>query len=416
MLKSKIWKISKWILGLIGIYFFCTLLYFGYSEVDEKKGVYTYYWSGIQALFNNTEFGISDNKYLDTKFDGLDGPYISDGFRYDVSAQNKLIKTPISPGEEFIVAVGNKAVPGFKVKLRNNYATADHIYKRPEKLIAISDIEGNFIGFYSFLISNKVIDQQGNWIYGKGHLVLNGDFVDRGNQVTQVLWLIYKLEQQAETARGKVHYILGNHEIMMLQGNVSYANFKYIEAAKRISGVKFWDQATRSLYAENTELGTWLRSKNIVERIGENLFVHAGMNIRHVNENLDIKKLNQIAKANYGKPYTNNFINATEEMTLSGIYAPYWDRSLAMDFKNKMLYFLNNVKAKETTQLDLEKICRYYQVSRIIIGHSIVNDIRTDYDGKVIKIDVHHGTSMRSGKTKGIILQGNRAIKVDDAI
>ena len=231
-----------------------------------------------------------------------------------------------------------------------------------------------------------------------------------------MLWLIYKLEQQAETAGGKVHYILGNHEIMMLQGNVSYANFKYIEAAKRISGVKFWDQATRSLYAENTELGTWLRSKNIVERIGENLFVHAGLNIRHVNENLDIKKLNQIAKANYGKPYTNNFINASEEMTLSGIYAPYWDRSLAMDFKNKMLYFLNNVKAKETTQLDLEKICRYYQVSRIIIGHSIVNDIRTDYDGKVIKIDVHHGTSMRSGKTKGIILQGNRAIKVDDAI
>jgi hypothetical protein len=33
---------------------------------------------------------------------------------------------------------------------------------------------------------------------------LNGDFVDRGENVTQVLWLIYKIENQAQKQGGKL--------------------------------------------------------------------------------------------------------------------------------------------------------------------------------------------------------------------
>jgi len=140
-----------------------------------------------------------------------------------------------------------------------------------------------------------------------GHLVLNGDFVDRGTDVTQVLWLIYKLDQQAEAKGGKVHYILGNHEIMMLQGNVSYANFKYIQAAKAISGKTYWDESMLALHSKDAELGKWLRHRNVVERIGKTLFVHAGLNVRHINAGLDIPTLNKIARDNYGKPYSKNF-------------------------------------------------------------------------------------------------------------
>ena len=141
-----------------------------------------------------------------------------------------------------------------------------------------------------------MIDDKGNWIYGDSHLVLNGNFVDKGTDVKQVLWLIYKLDQQAEAKGRKVHYILGNHEIMMLKGNVSYANFKYIQASKEISGGKYWDEAMQSLYNKITELGKWLRTKKVVERIGTTLFVHSGLNAHHNKAGLNILTLNQIAR------------------------------------------------------------------------------------------------------------------------
>lgn len=414
MFTKKRWKIVKWLLVVVLLYFLLTTLYFGYSQVDEKKGVYTFYWSGLQALFNDQEFGIKKNKSLDTDYDGQDGPYIVNNVIYSVDEKGNLSKS-VAVNNEITVSTGKAYLQDFKVKRKGLEKVEDAIYSNPEKLLVVSDIEGNFTGFFSFLLSNRVIDTNGNWIYGDGHLVLNGDFVDRGKDVTQVLWLIYKLEQQAEAQGGKVHYILGNHEIMMLQGNVSYANFKYIQAAKEISGNQYWDRAMLRLYSENTELGKWLRNKNIVERIGNTLFVHAGLNVRHMDAGLDIPTLNKIARENYGKPYTKNFKSKKEELTLSSIYSPYWDRSLAMDFKNKALYFLNNINVKETSQQELNKLLKYYGASRVVIGHSIVDDIKVDYEGKVIKIDIKHGTQLRSGDTKGIFFENGHVYKVDDA-
>lgn len=69
----------------------------------------------------------------------------------------------------------------------------------PDKIVAISDIEGNFYGFSNFLIAYNVIDANYNWTFSNGHLILNGDFVYRGNNVVPVLWLIYKLEKQHKT-------------------------------------------------------------------------------------------------------------------------------------------------------------------------------------------------------------------------
>ena len=86
-----------------------------------------------------------------------------------------------------------------------------------------------------------------------------------------------------------------------------------------------------------------------------------------------------------------------------------------MDFKNKALYFFNNISVKPTSQQDLNRILKYYGASRIVIGHSIVDDIKADYAGKVIKIDLKHGTQLRSGDTKGIFLENGRLYKVDDA-
>ena len=414
-MKNKIWKLICWTGMLLAIYLIITTMYFGYSDVDEQKGVYTFYWSGVNAIFDkNKEFGIKRNKAVETKLNGLDGPYVIGKASYIVDAKGRFKKTLVSSNKTFSVQVDRPLNLGFDVKLNSSYEPAAQVYEMPEKLVAISDIEGNFTGFYSFLLANKIIDKSCNWIYGKGHLVLNGDFVDRGKQVTQVLWLIYKLDQQAKQAGGKVHYLLGNHEIMMLQGNVSYANFKYIEAAKRISKNSNWRDAMCFLYSPHSELGKWLRTKNIIEKIGKTIFVHAGLNMQHVNGKLGIEELNRIARLHYGISYRKQPTGTKERLTLSSVYSPYWDRDLAMDFKHTLLFFLNGLNTKKTTQTQVDSILNFYRGSRIVIGHSIVNDIQYDYNGTVVKIDIKHSEEMFSGSTKGVLIEHAELVKLND--
>ena len=54
------------------------------------------------------------------------------------------------------------------------------IYKNVSKIAALSDIHGQYDLFITLLMNNEIIDKNLNWIFGKGHLVINGDIFDRG--------------------------------------------------------------------------------------------------------------------------------------------------------------------------------------------------------------------------------------------
>jgi hypothetical protein len=116
--------------------------------------------------------------------------------------------------------------------IKDTLINENSIFPMPEKLIAISDIEGNFAAFRDFLINNGVINNENQWVFGSGHLVLNGDFFDRGLNVTECLWFIYHLEQEAVKNGGYVHFILGNHEIMNMNDDIRYVRNKYTETSK----------------------------------------------------------------------------------------------------------------------------------------------------------------------------------------
>ncbi len=413
---KKIKKVIKWSL-IIGLsYFIITTLYFGYDDIDSEKGIYKFYWSGLNAIWKRDKpFGFKKKEPVITYLDGIDGPYIYGDTIYTVDKDSELQEHLLNNDKSFTVKTLCKELPRFNVIIKDTIADEAQQYEMPSKFIAISDIEGNFTGFYSFLVANKVIDEDANWIFGNGHLVLNGDFVDRGNQVTQVLWLIYHLENQASKQGGKVHYILGNHEIMNMYGDVSYNDFKYIEVAKRISKQTDWDKALRRLYAEESVLGKWLRSKNIIEKIGNNIFVHGGLNAYHLKGKYAISELNAISKRYYGVPPTEESVkNERDRNLISSINSPFWDRRLNFEWKYKIVFKLNGIDAKATTQSELDSILKFYDASKIIIGHSVVDDISTGYNNKVIKIDLKHGDEMSSGKTKGLFIENNVYYIIDD--
>ncbi|UZR97910.1 metallophosphoesterase [Chondrinema litorale] len=259
----------------------------------------------------------------------------------------------------------------FEVPIRKDFAIEKSAFEMPEKLIAISDIEGNFEAFSNFLKGTGVINSQYKWTYGNGHLVLLGDFFDRGKYVNECLWLIYKLEEEAKQAGGKVHFILGNHEVMNLIGAYNDKAFKYVNG-------KFWANAEildleyKKWYLPNTELGRWLRSKNTIEKIGDILFVHGGLSPDMFTQNYSINQINEIVRNGIDKNMEDHSL--IEQLVLRN-KGPLWYRGLAKE---------------EIEESVLDQILLKYNGQKVIIGHSIVDEISTFYHNKVIDIDLHH--------------------------
>lgn len=303
--------------------------------------------------------------------------------------KNTFSKEVFSSIKEKVFTCNVDSTTSFSFKIREKLSVEACEYEMPRKLIAISDVEGQFYEFKQLLIKNKVMDENYNWTFEKGHLVLNGDFFDRGEHVTECLWLVYKLEQEAQKKGGKVHFILGNHDIMNMYGNTKYVREKYLLNAKQM-GVEYND-----CYSPETELGRWLQTKNIMEKIGDYLFVHAGISPELLNTKLSIKEINEIPRPHYfSVNKLGKLDNPNLEILLSSKLSPYWYRGIARN---------------EISQPELEKILRHFNVSKMVIGHTVVKNITYLYNRKVINIDTKHA----QGNSQGLLIKNKNEYKID---
>ena len=333
----------------------------------------------------------------DTSKADFDGPYIFYNQNEAVVKQiveknqqataiSETFKNPIA-GKKLKCYVDDKEHFTFKVQeLLQNQPS---VYAMPEKLIAISDIEGRYHEFKQFLIANKVMDKNYKWTFGKGHLVTVGDFFDRGLLVNQTLWLIYSLEEQAEKAGGKVHFILGNHDLMNMKNDFRYVRKKYLEDAK-LMGVEYYD-----LYKPNTELGRWLATKNILEKIGDYIFIHAGISKEVSDLNLGVEGINKFARNFY---FSNVEERAGVDPLRSVIYmygkSPMWYRGYGKETidKNEFAAIAKNMGAK-----------------KFVIGHTLHESVTYLMDKQVIDLDVLHA----QGTTQGLLIENGQEYMVD---
>lgn len=396
-------KLLKWLVILVCSFYFLAILIFGFTKVNTDGS--RFYWSGLEALWkDDEEFAFRTNDRMKAEFDGVDGPYIIADTAYYVTSDNKIETLKINVSDTILVEVNNSSKDRFSFLLERQISKPQDVCEMPDKIVALSDIEGNFDGFSSFLMANKIMDADYNWIFGNGHLVLNGDFVDRGNNVVPVLWLIYKLEKQAESQGGKVHYILGNHEIMNFQGKWSYNDRRYIKASQTISKENDWDKAVRLMYSDETELGKWLRSKNVMEKIGNYIFVHAGLSPEILKYKVSVSDINRIARDNWDKDLYEEEENNKVKNFISGKKGIYWYRGLAMDYK----YY------PKITEKELNQVLAFYDADKIVFGHTVKDDITKEFNSKTINTDIKHGQEKNTGKTKGILIENGTEYKIDD--
>jgi hypothetical protein len=240
------------------------------------------------------------------------------------------------------------------------------------------------------LQGNGVMDEQYRWTYGNGHLVLLGDFVDRGTMVTEVLWLIYHLETQAAANGGKLHYILGNHEIMNMTGDLRYLHPRYLAHADTMK-VPYLQ-----LYGPQAELGRWLSTKNVIESIGRGLFLHSGISAYFNQIQMPLVAINDTARLYY---YDTMELPSPIANLVFSDYGPFWYRG----------YYFGTPLA---TQGQIDSTLNLYHCRHIVTGHTLISkEIISLYNGKIRNIDLPHYL----GFSEALLFEGNKMYRVDAA-
>lgn len=355
---------------------------FGILEVEQTMAggnVYEIEVGNDVEVYDNDALALSDGPYVFWESDSLArvasfcgrAPQVE-----TVSASDSLrFDDPCAPEETYSFPA---AAP-----------TPDSaVYEEASRIFAVSDVEGHYDRFVRLLQAVGVVDDEARWAWGNGHLVLVGDLVDRGTQVTEVLWLVHRLERQARRAGGRVHYVLGNHEAMLLRGDTRYADVKYDLVSRQL------DTTIPGLYGPRTELGRWLRTKPAMVRIDSLLFAHGGVSPTLGERDLFLAETNKGIRAGL-----RHHLRALTDPTLELLFddeGPLWYRG----------YFLEEDPQPRTVQSALAP----FGAGRAVVGHTPVDSVETRHGGHVVAIDVGF---REPGQGEGLLIEDNRYYRVD---
>ena len=271
--------------------------------------------------------------------------------------------------------------------------------EQPEKLFVMSDPHAKLDCVVSLLRAGGVVDEDLRWSYGTNHLMIIGDIFDRGYDATQIFWLVYKLEQEAADAGGQVSFLLGNHEPLVMGNDLRYTKPKYKLLAERL-GLSY-----PQLWGPDTELGRWLGTRNTMQIVGRDLFVHAGLSLKFHALGLSIPTVNEeMSRALYmEKRARREFAILTK--FLYGNDGPVWYRGLVR----------TDEKYAPPSQAELQAVLDSYGVAHVIVGHTIFDDISTFYEGLVIDVNVDNEVNRDAGRGRAVLIEGDQYYVVGDA-
>lgn len=293
-------------------------------------------------------------------------------------------------------------------------AAADHTWSGVDRVVAFGDIHGDYEKYVFLLKSAGLVDDRLKWSGGKTHYVQLGDVTDRGPGSRKIVDLIMRLEREAVRKRGRVHFVIGNHEAMNMVGDLRYVHPGEYEAfavsssvrtrnrvyVNHIANVKkntseeerpLFDDAYRAAWDKEHPLGwvehrrawgpggkygKWLMKHHAVIKVNDMLFVHGGIGPKYAAFTRDMLNDQVIADVKTGVYNSEAMISESE--------GPLWYRGLAL-----------NPEAEEAPHLGA--LLANHGVSHIIVGHTqITGAIVPRFGDGAIMIDVglgaHYGS------------------------
>ncbi len=333
-----------------------------------------------------------------------------------------------------------------------------------ERVVAITDVHGAFAAMSATLAKAGVIDGELGWIGGATHLVITGDILDRGPNSRKVMNLLMRLEGEAVDAGGRVHLLLGNHEVMNLIGDLRYVSKEEYAAFvddERQDDRERWFEVFRAGKSEDADeamlrrdfarknppgffglrrafstqgrYGSWLMSKPLMVVIDGTAFVHGGLSSLVAELGLD--GINSELKSQ-----VRDYVTQTELLVDDGILQPgdsFYSHaeilealpddesrspeinaaigtvirlnSASIHRENSPLWYRGSVGCGPLIEEDkLVAALNELEADRVVIGHTptLTRRVLERMDGRVIEIDTGMLNVAYNGSGSALVIEG----------
>eukprot|EP00331_Platyophrya_macrostoma_P000446 CAMPEP_0176405102 /NCGR_PEP_ID=MMETSP0127-20121128/159_1 /TAXON_ID=938130 /ORGANISM="Platyophrya macrostoma, Strain WH" /LENGTH=348 /DNA_ID=CAMNT_0017784139 /DNA_START=1494 /DNA_END=2540 /DNA_ORIENTATION=+ len=245
-----------------------------------------------------------------------------------------------------------------------------------KRIVAIGDVHGDLPQLEAVLQMSNIVDRDGKWLPQSVPTVVVqlGDLVDRGPHDKAVMDFIMRLTKDATVAsegRDRVETLLGNHELMNLQGHFHYV---HPESHEDFGG----RHARKRAFAKDGTYGAFVRSMKLVHQEGESVFVHAGLMPSYAEQGVDA--LNRATRSELlGGEGDGRHRNSPwdDRHKLFGVHGPIWTRLLITDAMNDRC---SNV----------HRSLELLGAKRMVVGHTPqrAGRIETYCDDALIAVDV----------------------------
>jgi hypothetical protein len=270
-------------------------------------------------------------------------------------------------------------------------AVAD-TFEGVERVVAVGDIHGDVEALAEVLRMAGLIDAQGKWIGGKAHLVQTGDIADRAPRTREAYELLMRLEREALAAGGRIHVLLGNHEVMNMLGDLRYLTPEELASYADQSPTPDAPGSPRGLaghrvaFSAEGRYGRWLRRRPAVLRIDGTLFMHGGL-----QPSVPAKTLTELNRWVRQDLFPGNPPGGGTHPQ-----GPLWFRGYAKD-------------ADAQWSQPLDQVLSRFGARRMVMGHTTTSDgrIGVRFGGRALFIDT--GVSTGYGRHLAALeLRGDR--------
>jgi hypothetical protein len=253
-------------------------------------------------------------------------------------------------------------------------------FRGVDSLYVVGDTHGEFDALTGTLRNAGLVDSSLRWTGGRRHLVFAGDLTDRGPDVLRLLWFVYRLEREASRAGGRVHLVLGNHEVMLMLGDLRYVHPKEAAIAD-MYGVSY----DRLLDIRHSILGRWLVSKPGMLRFDGTLIAHGGVTPEYARLKLAgfDRTLSQYTREEFF------YLWSDPTATIVMDSASFHERD---DFfwSPRSVFWHREYIQSDTASGQLDLALRHTGARMLVVGHTPVDSIHARYDGRVIAAHTPH--------------------------
>jgi hypothetical protein len=344
-------------------------------------------------------------------------------------------------------------------------------YDDVDRIVAISDIHGAYDAMVMTLQNADILDEDLGWVGDQSHLVIVGDILDRGPESRAAMELLMRLEGEALAAGGRVHVLIGNHESMILTGDMryvseqEYAAFAADEDADERSRwfelyvgrnggdhedlrAKFDKKfppgyfAMRRAFRADGRYGQWLLEKNAIEVINGTAFVHGGLppkvtdvGLAGINGDLQselveyVKVLATLIDAEILLPTDSHYeyesilnnhmpaLDQTPEVSRAVELGIRLGESALIDTDGPLWYRNNILCPRIVEEHRLDAALAAIGADRVVVGHTPTpsRKVTQRFDGRLIEIDTGMLNFYYSGIGNALVLEGDNVSITDQS-